>query len=60
MSLFTVGRSGCDELEHRLTHPRVPLPKPGREFWVRSSDLTEAERERLDLYLEGSRLMAPL
>lgn len=60
MSLFTAGDAGCDTLAENLSHPKLPLPKPGTDFLVKSSDLTEVERERLDLYLQGAKLMAPL
>jgi len=56
MSIFMAGDAGCDGLAHLLEHPRLPLPAPGSEFLVRYSDLTEEERERLDFYLEGTRL----
>ncbi len=60
MSLFTAGDAGCDSLEGLLSNPKLPLPKPGSEFLVRGSALTETERQRLDLYLEGARLMSAL
>lgn len=56
MSLFLPGDAGCENLESLLSSPRVPLPRPGSAFLVRRESLTEAERERLDLYLAGSRL----
>ena len=56
MSLFFAGDAGCEKLASMLSNPRVPLPKPGSDFLVRRSDLTEAECERMDLYLAGSQL----
>lgn len=56
MSLFFAGDAGCGNLESMLSSPKIPLPKPGSDFLLRHSDLTEAERERLDLYLAGSKL----
>jgi hypothetical protein len=56
MSLFLAGDVGCERLESMLSSPRVPLPKPGSDYLVRRSDLTVTERERLDLYLLGSKL----
>ncbi len=57
MSLFFAGNAGCGNLESMLSNPRIPLPKPGSDFLVRHSDLTEIERDRLDAYLAGSRLV---
>ncbi len=54
MSLFFAGDAGCKKLESMLSNPKVPLPKPGSDFLVRGSTLSESERERLDLYLAGS------
>lgn len=56
MSMLIAGDAGCRDLAHALEHPKLPLPSPGSEFLVRYSDLTTDERERLDVYLEGSRL----
>ncbi|MFQ5525512.1 MAG: hypothetical protein ACE5GX_04555 [Thermoanaerobaculia bacterium] len=58
MSLFTAGDAGCDNLDDALRRPKLPLPERGSDFLVRSSDLTESERERLDLYLAGATLQA--
>ena len=56
MSLFFAGDAGCEKLDAMLSNPKVPLPKPGSDFLVRHSALSESERERLDLYLAGYRL----
>jgi len=56
MSLFFAGDAGCEKLQSMLSNPKVPLPKPGSDFLVRRSTLSESERERLDLYLAGSKL----
>lgn len=58
MSIFVAGDAGCDKLETLLSQPRLPLPDRGTEYLVRSEDLEPSERERLDLYLEGARLMS--
>lgn len=55
MSLFLAGDAGCEKLESMLSNPEIPLPKPGSDFLVLRSALSESERERLDLYLAGSR-----
>ena len=47
--------AGCEKLESMLSNPEIPLPKPGSDFLVRRSAASESERERLDLYLAGSR-----
>ena len=57
MSLFFAGDAGCENLETLMSHPKLPLPKPGSDFLVRRSDLEKPEQERLDHYLEGARLM---
>lgn len=54
MSLFFAGDAGCEQLESMLSNPQVPLPRPGSDFLVRRSALSESERRRLDLYLAGS------
>ena len=56
MSLLFAGDAGCEKLESMLSNPKVPLPKPGSDFLVRRSALSESERERLDFYLAGSKL----
>lgn len=56
MSLFFAGDAACEGLDSMLSNPKIPLPKPGSDFLVRYSALTQAERERLDVYLAGSKI----
>ncbi len=52
LTLFLAGRSSCDELDTKLSHPRFRLPPPGDESFLPDSELTEEERELLIAYLE--------
>lgn len=48
---FFMPGAACSGLDHAVSHPRLPLPKPGAEFVLKDSDLTPAEVERLRAYL---------
>lgn len=57
-SLFFAGDAACGNLETMLSNPRLPLPKPGSEYLVSYTQLTDQERERLDVYLAGAEMLA--
>ncbi len=50
-SVFLAGGAACAVLEDQLANPRLPLPEPGTEVFVRGGYFTEDERRRLDDYL---------
>lgn len=53
LALFVAGDAGCRELDRELSHPKLPLPAAGSEHLIRWTDLTEAERAQIDVYLSS-------
>ena len=52
LALMAMGNLDCDTLDQLLSVVRVPLPEPGREFFVPFTELTTSERRQIEEYLQ--------
>lgn len=51
MSVISMGGVDCDALARSLSRLRLPLPDPGRSYFLDDASLTETERRQIDAYL---------
>jgi hypothetical protein len=49
-SVMALGAIDCDALDQALTRVKLPLPEPGRQFFISSSDLTPHELQQVEAY----------
>jgi len=47
-ALLSLGALDCAPLTSALERPNIPLPAAGREYFLADTDLTDADRARLD------------
>ena len=51
-AVMAMGSIDCESLDQSLTRINLPLPEPGRQFFVSASDLTPHERQQIEDYFE--------
>lgn len=49
-AVMAMGNVDCEALDRALTRIQLPLPEPGREFFVSREDLTPHERQQIEAY----------